>query len=125
MSAAENVGLPMVLDGALSASEIERRATQLLERVGMGARTQHVPSQLSGGVWDSEMWRMRGGGGDADADAGLTLGKMINDLFRDAYCSVVSVGRPWLIVWLSARMHFGFSFYVNLSSFMARFLTHI
>jgi putative ABC transport system ATP-binding protein len=50
MTAAENVGLPMVLDGALSAAEIELRATRLLERVGMGARTQHVPSQLSGGT---------------------------------------------------------------------------
>lgn len=49
MSALENVSLPMILAGRLSKSEINARATELLERVGMGARLGHLPSQLSGG----------------------------------------------------------------------------
>lgn len=49
MTALENVEMPMVLAGKLSASERRARARQLLERVGMGERLNHVPSQLSGG----------------------------------------------------------------------------
>jgi putative ABC transport system ATP-binding protein len=49
MTALENVSLPMVLDGSKSSAEIKARATMLLESVGMGDRTDHLPSQLSGG----------------------------------------------------------------------------
>ena len=49
MSALENVALPMVLEGRLSRAEIHERATALLTRVGLAARVDHVPSQLSGG----------------------------------------------------------------------------
>jgi putative ABC transport system ATP-binding protein len=49
MSALENVSLPMVLAGNLSRSEIKARALALLERVGLGNRVTHLPSQLSGG----------------------------------------------------------------------------
>lgn len=49
MSAVENVSLPMVLDGTRSKSEIEARARMLLDKVGIGSRSSHVPSQLSGG----------------------------------------------------------------------------
>jgi hypothetical protein len=49
MTALENVALPMVLDGRLSSAEINARASKLLARVGIGARADHLPSQLSGG----------------------------------------------------------------------------
>jgi len=49
MTAAENVALPMILDGRLSRDKIAERAKDLLERVGMGKRLDHLPSQLSGG----------------------------------------------------------------------------
>lgn len=49
MTAVQNVALPMVLAGQLSRSEINARAIELLERVGMGDRLSHLPSQLSGG----------------------------------------------------------------------------
>lgn len=49
MSALENVSLPMVLDGTRSKPEIEARARMLLDKVGIGARCTHIPSQLSGG----------------------------------------------------------------------------
>jgi len=49
MTAQENVELPMILDGRLEASVRKERAKKLLTRVGIGARTDHLPSQLSGG----------------------------------------------------------------------------
>jgi putative ABC transport system ATP-binding protein len=49
MTAVENVELPMVLDGSWTREQIHSRAVRLLERVGMGKRLDHVPSQLSGG----------------------------------------------------------------------------
>jgi len=49
MTASENVSLPMILDGRLNRAVIRSRATELLNRVGMSARIDHLPSQLSGG----------------------------------------------------------------------------
>ena len=49
MTAEENVSLPMILEGRLSASEISARARELLDRVGLADRLDHLPSQLSGG----------------------------------------------------------------------------
>lgn len=48
LTVAENVGLPLTLDGRPE-SEARRRATALLERVGLIARADYLPSQLSGG----------------------------------------------------------------------------
>lgn len=47
-TALENVCLPALIAGR-SRTEVEREAMQLLERVGLTARAQHKPSQLSGG----------------------------------------------------------------------------
>lgn len=49
MSAFENVILPMTLLGKLGANERQERATQLLAKVGLADRMQHLPSELSGG----------------------------------------------------------------------------
>jgi len=49
LTAQENVELPMILAGELEHEEREKRAIDLLKRVGMGERLDHVPSQLSGG----------------------------------------------------------------------------
>lgn len=49
LSAINNVSLPMMIAGKLSASEIKKKATTLLEAVGLGHRLQHLPSMLSGG----------------------------------------------------------------------------
>ncbi len=48
LSAQENVELPLLLDGT-DAGSARRRATELLELVGLGARTNHRPGELSGG----------------------------------------------------------------------------
>ena len=46
LNAIENVMLPLELSGA---SAVRRRATTLLQRVGLGARLEHYPRTLSGG----------------------------------------------------------------------------
>jgi ABC-type lipoprotein export system ATPase subunit len=48
-SALENVELPLLYARGLSARQRHRRARELLERVGLGNRLDHHPSQLSGG----------------------------------------------------------------------------
>jgi putative ABC transport system ATP-binding protein len=47
-TAAENVELPLLLAG-VSPAESRRRAEATLERVGLGARKNHRPNELSGG----------------------------------------------------------------------------
>ena len=47
-SAMENVELPMLYAG-IGARERHRRAREALERMGLGERLNHEPSQLSGG----------------------------------------------------------------------------
>jgi lipoprotein-releasing system ATP-binding protein len=47
-TARENVMLPRLIAGD-SAAEADRRATALLEEVGLGERLEHAPGELSGG----------------------------------------------------------------------------
>ena len=47
-SAVDNVALPLVYRG-VSAAVRRRRATEMLDRVGLGHRVKHRPNQLSGG----------------------------------------------------------------------------
>lgn len=48
LTAVENVSLPLLLEGTPFA-QIKPKAETLLGRVGLGARTEHRPEQLSGG----------------------------------------------------------------------------
>ena len=48
-SALDNVMMPLTYTSKLSEAEGRRRAKELLERVGLGDRLDHYPSQLSGG----------------------------------------------------------------------------
>jgi putative ABC transport system ATP-binding protein len=48
LSVYENVELPLTYRG-MRPAERRKRATEALERVGMGHRAKHLPSQLSGG----------------------------------------------------------------------------
>jgi lipoprotein-releasing system ATP-binding protein len=47
-TAIENVAMPLLIRGD-SIADASRRAAELLERVGLGQRTQHKPGELSGG----------------------------------------------------------------------------
>lgn len=49
LTAVENVEMPLILAGKMSASERRARAIEVLDMVGMGDRKDHLPSQLSGG----------------------------------------------------------------------------
>jgi ABC-type methionine transport system ATPase subunit len=49
MSAEENVALPMILAGSKGRASVQRRSRELLTRVGLQHRIDHLPSQLSGG----------------------------------------------------------------------------
>jgi len=49
LTALENVELPMIFTGKLSETEIESRAAELLQLVGLGQRMHHRPPQMSGG----------------------------------------------------------------------------
>jgi putative ABC transport system ATP-binding protein len=48
LSAWENVAVPKLLDG-FRLGKVKSDAIQLLDRVGLGTRTQHRPAELSGG----------------------------------------------------------------------------
>ncbi|SDC71205.1 ABC transporter ATP-binding protein [Natrinema hispanicum] len=48
LNAVENVALPQLFQGVGRAERLER-ARDLLERVGLGDRTDHMPNELSGG----------------------------------------------------------------------------
>jgi len=48
LTAEENVGIAMIPHGH-SKAERRQRSTELLERVGLGGRVDHLPSRLSGG----------------------------------------------------------------------------
>jgi len=49
MTAYENVELPMRIHNILSEKEIKERTKDLLKRVGLQDRMEHLPSELSGG----------------------------------------------------------------------------
>ncbi|MFA5794618.1 MAG: ABC transporter ATP-binding protein [Candidatus Brocadiia bacterium] len=48
-SALENVELPLFYGNPLTTKERHKRATEILEQMGLGDRTRHYSSQLSGG----------------------------------------------------------------------------
>ena len=48
LTARENIALPLLLAG-VSSKDAERRADELLQKVGLGQRAIHTPEELSGG----------------------------------------------------------------------------
>lgn len=48
LSSVENVEMPLLLSG-IGASDARRRSLEMLDRVGLAERANHLPSELSGG----------------------------------------------------------------------------
>ena len=48
MTALENVALPMILKG-MKKTDAHEKSNEILKRVGLGNRVDHLPGQLSGG----------------------------------------------------------------------------
>jgi putative ABC transport system ATP-binding protein len=105
LTALENVQVPLELSpagGQLRAREIRERSRALLDRVGLGARTHHYPSQLSGGeqqrVALARAFVTRPGvlfadepTGNLDRETGAKIVALLEELNRDARTTLVLV----------------------------------
>ena len=99
LNALENVQVPLELRGDSGAS---RRATELLERVGLGDRLDHLPSQLSGGeqqrVAIARAFSNRPGilfadepTGNLDGATGAHIVELLEELNRESRTTIVLV----------------------------------
>jgi len=101
LTAIENAALPLVLDGR-SEREANARAEALLARVGLAARRDHLPEQLSGGeiqrlaiaralVFDPPILLADEPTGNLDSKTGAAVLETIRAINRDAGSTVVMV----------------------------------
>jgi putative ABC transport system ATP-binding protein len=101
LNARENVALPLLLAG-VSRAEAERRADELLGRVGLSGRADHTPDQLSGG----EMQRVALARalssrpvliladeptGNLDSEAGAGVLALLKSAAREQRCAIIMV----------------------------------
>jgi len=104
LTAEENVGLPM-LEAGVPTPERRARARALLDRVGLSARLDHRPGQLSGG----EMQRVAIARalanrpalvladeptGELDEATGREIGRLLRSLTQDDIAVVVATHNP-------------------------------
>ena len=101
LTALENILLPLILDGQPAGSGRER-ARALLERVGLGARGDHLPEELSGGeiqrvaiaralVFDPPILLADEPTGNLDSRTGEEILELIRRVNREGGCTVVMV----------------------------------
>lgn len=106
MTALENVAFPMRFAGGARKPR-EQRAAALLERVGLGNRAHHRPSQLSGGqqqrvaiarslINDPHLILGDEPTGNLDTASGLSVMRLLAELYQD--------GRSVLVVTHDLRM---------------------
>jgi len=100
LTALENVLVPLELQGR--GREAVGRAEDLLQRVGLGDRLEHYPSQLSGGEQQRVALARAFANeprilfadeptGNLDVDTGATIVAMLEELNRDAETTLVLV----------------------------------
>jgi putative ABC transport system ATP-binding protein len=101
LTALENVTLPFVLDG-VSQTEADRRARAALEKVGLAARTAHLPEELSGGeiqrvamaralAFDPPILLADEPTGNLDSKSGEAILALLKNFNRENGCTVVMV----------------------------------
>jgi putative ABC transport system ATP-binding protein len=100
VSARANVALPLI-EAGMPARRREERATDLLERVGLGDRLTHQPGELSGGEQqrvaiaralanDPDLVLADEPTGELDTDTGMTVLDLLSDLSADRAVVVAS-----------------------------------
>lgn len=100
LTALENVMIPMELQGR--AKGAKAKAIELLERVGLGGRTDHYPSQLSGGEMqrvslarafsnDPQILFADEPTGNLDEETGLIVEKLLFDLNKEKQTTLIIV----------------------------------
>ncbi len=99
LSAIENVELPMVFAGVKQEMR-RKKATELLERVGLGKRTTHRPTELSGGeqqrvaiarslVNDPKLILADEPTGNLDTKTGLEIIELMKNLQKESGVTIV------------------------------------
>ncbi|MBI2090545.1 MAG: ABC transporter ATP-binding protein [Deltaproteobacteria bacterium] len=101
LTAVENVMLPLILDGRATAAA-RTQAEGLLERVGLAARSDHLPEELSGGeiqriaiarglAFNPPILLADEPTGNLDSKTGEEILKLMRRINREAGCTVVMV----------------------------------
>src|SRR6185503_3121518 len=102
LTALENVLVPIELRGNGAGRTAQGRASQLLERVGLGDRLHHYPAQLSGGeqqrvglarafASEPKILLADEPTGSLDTETGTSVIGLLEELNRDAHTTMVLV----------------------------------
>ncbi|MGA7615673.1 MAG: ABC transporter ATP-binding protein [Thermoanaerobaculia bacterium] len=106
ITALENVEMPLLF-GGVSARERRRKASELLERVGLGDRLDHKPTELSGGqmqrvaiaralAMDPDMLLADEPTGNLDSSSGTDIMSIFGDLSKQGRTLVIITHDPAL-----------------------------
>jgi putative ABC transport system ATP-binding protein len=101
LTALENVALPFVLDGR-SKAEADRRAVALVAKVGLEARRDHLPEEMSGGeiqrvaiaralAFNPPLVLADEPTGNLDSKTGQAILSLLRQINREEGCTIVMV----------------------------------
>ncbi|MGE0104826.1 MAG: ABC transporter ATP-binding protein [Blastocatellales bacterium] len=101
MSAIENIALPLRLQG-VSKREAEKRAGAMMEKVGLGARLDHRPDEMSGGerqrtaigralIFSPPILLADEPTGNLDSTTGAEILSLIDELHREMNTTILMV----------------------------------